>query len=337
MPSAASHGTVKYSTVFSIQFLRGFAALLVLIEHLRIESGLVPYGAVGVDLFFVISGFIIFFVTEKSQDHFLLKRVIRIVPLYWLATFAIAALTIAKPDVFNQSVFEVTHLIKSLFFIPHYNETQGLRPLLSLGWTLNYEMMFYLIFAIAMRVSHKHRFEVASLFLVLLWGLANILPLDEQAGFLFFKKSIFLEFIFGMAIARYLASQKFDHTLTTLVGIGAALCLFFYVTLWLPTGIRIIDNGIPAAILFCACLLGENIFQRHASTRAISSFGGNISFALYLSHIYFIGLFARLLDLQGAALWAICFAVIPIAAWLIFNFIEHPMTNFLRRRFLQKS
>ncbi len=228
---------VERKTINSIQFLRGAAALLVLVEHLRIESGLYPYGAVGVDLFFVISGFIIFFVTESDQRNFFLKRIIRIVPLYWLVTFAIAAITIAKPSLFNSASFGVAHFFWSLFFIPHYTEAQGLRPLLALGWTLNYEMMFYLLFAAGMAISHKWRFEITSLLLLGLFLIANALPIGPTHGFSFYGDAIILEFIFGMARAKHLHRQPVTSRVAMLSLVTVTLALFLIVTIWRPTGV----------------------------------------------------------------------------------------------------
>ncbi len=325
---------VERKTINSIQFLRGAAALLVLVEHLRIESGLYPYGAVGVDLFFVISGFIIFFVTESDQRNFFLKRIIRIVPLYWLVTFAIAAITIAKPSLFNSASFGVAHFFWSLFFIPHYTEAQGLRPLLALGWTLNYEMMFYLLFAAGMAISHKWRFEITSLLLLGLFLIANALPIGPTHGFSFYGDAIILEFIFGMAIAKHLHRQPVTSRVAMLSLVTVTLALFLIVTIWRPTGVRIIDNGIPAAIMFVALLSSEALFSTSTTLQRISIVAGSVSYALYLIHIYFLGALSRLFDLTGWSLWIASLLVIPLAAWLTYRFVETPMTKWLRARLL---
>ncbi|RBP77900.1 peptidoglycan/LPS O-acetylase OafA/YrhL [Rhodobacter sp. 140A] len=305
-----------------------------LIEHLRIETGLRPYGAVGVDVFFAISGFIIYFVTQNDRRLFFLKRVIRIVPLYWLATFAIAAVALIKPNLLNNAAFGVSHLIESLLFIPHFTDAQGLRPLLALGWTLNYEMMFYLLFALAMTISHARRFELCLLFLLLLWGVTNLLPLPETNGISFYRDPIFLEFIFGMAIARFVHGHRLQKRSGMLMLLVLGFVVFLPITIWRPTGIRIVDNGLPAALLFAAFLLAEPLFAAIAPLRKMGVFGGEISYALYLTHIYFLGAFARLLHLHGWALWGMCLITIPLIAWAIYRFVESPITHYLRRTLL---
>ncbi|MDV4166756.1 acyltransferase [Rhodovulum sp. FJ3] len=325
---------VERQTLFSIQFLRGVAAALVLVEHLRIETGLAPYGAVGVDIFFAISGFIIFFVTREDRSNFYLKRIIRIVPLYWLATFAIAAVAVAKPSLLNNASFSISHLIQSLFFVPHFTQAQELRPLLALGWTLNFEIMFYLLFGLGMVINHKRRFEITSVLLIILWAVTNLLPLTPQDGLAFYRSPIMFEFIFGMAIARFWPVGKRASVPNTLVMLGLGIAAFLAITIWRPTGVRVVDNGIPAALIFMLFLWSEPLFSKTGLLRRASVFGGEISYALYLTHIYFLAAFARVLHLEGVTLWIVCLLAIPAIAWAVYRVVEAPMTHWLRRRLL---
>ena len=103
-----------YATKFnSIQALRGIAALFVVLEHIRFLN----CGAFGVDIFFCISGFMILFSTQKSTEHFLSKRLIRIVPFYWLMTLATYVLLLIAPGLFAQTKADPVLLVKSLFFL----------------------------------------------------------------------------------------------------------------------------------------------------------------------------------------------------------------------------
>lgn len=305
--------------------------MLVLVDHLMIESGLPNYGGVGVDIFFVISGFIIYHVTRESSRHFFAKRIIRIVPLYWLATFGVAAVALLKPNLLKTTAFGLKHFVESLFFIPHYTEVQGLKPLLALGWTLNYEMAFYLFFALAMFVSHRRRFEIASILLLCLWVGTNLLPLADTNGLIFYRDPVFLEFIFGMAIAHFVHGRRLSSRAATIALLGASMALFLALTIWSPIGVRIIDNGLPSALLFVAFVVSEPLFSGNAALRRTAIFGGEISYALYLIHMYFVAILSRLMHLHGFGLWAVALVVVPMASWLIYRFFEMPMTHWLRR------
>jgi exopolysaccharide production protein ExoZ len=125
----------------SIQILRAAAALGVLLDHAGRWLDVAPIvdiGAAGVDLFFVISGFIMVYTSERlfgqtgAPQRFLARRIIRIVPLYWtLTAFAALVLFGFGPNTLGSYLFIPTH--------------RG--PILTVGWTLNYEMMFYSLFA----------------------------------------------------------------------------------------------------------------------------------------------------------------------------------------------
>ena len=126
------------SKIDSIQLLRFLAALAVIGVHLP----LINAGGFGVDIFFFISGFIISYVTIRGRDHFLLKRIIRVVPIYWLLTFGVFGLAAIAPTLLNNTTADLVHLAKSLFFVPFDKNGSGLFPVLFVGWTLNYEMFF---------------------------------------------------------------------------------------------------------------------------------------------------------------------------------------------------
>ncbi|RYG23519.1 MAG: acyltransferase, partial [Burkholderiales bacterium] len=139
--------------LYSVQYLRAAAALLVVVAHaFSYQMGLgnplvVEAGEVGVTLFFAISGFIMVHVTGPgsfSAGDFLVRRIVRIVPLYWLFTALAASLAVLAPALFKTTVFTWPHFIQSLLFIAHEAPNRGgTSPLLSLGWTLNYEAFFY--------------------------------------------------------------------------------------------------------------------------------------------------------------------------------------------------
>ena len=142
----------------TIQYLRGFAAMLVLASHALLypltgdNLGFGRLGWLGVILFFVISGFIMVVVTGEgrfSAPAFLRRRFIRVVPMYWGATLLAALLALLVPHLFKTTVYDTGQLLMSLLFVPFYNPvSHGIHPLYKLGWTLNYEVFFYVCFAL---------------------------------------------------------------------------------------------------------------------------------------------------------------------------------------------
>ena len=149
----------------SIQALRGLAALFVVFQHIRFLN----FGAFGVDIFFCISGFMIMFTTEKSTKYFLRKRLIRILPLYYLMTLVTYLSLLLFPSMFQQTRHNLSHLVKSLLFVPFDIGGGIIQPLVRIGWTINCEMLFYLLFFIAFHISMKYRGLICSAFLTVLF------------------------------------------------------------------------------------------------------------------------------------------------------------------------
>ena len=162
--------------LLSIQTLRGIAALLVVFLHISFELSsktngsiilgfynLNSFGLLGVDIFFVISGFIIFWIhgndfqKKNAFQIFFIKRLTRIVPLYWLFTIISALILLLIPELFTKGKeFEFTHFLTSLLFFPWYNSVGEIYPILAVGWTLNIEMYFYFVFALTLFLVNSH-------------------------------------------------------------------------------------------------------------------------------------------------------------------------------------
>lgn len=264
----------------SIQLLRGIAALLVVFYHacglqlLTIGSenagnavlgGIFASGFAGVDLFFVISGFIMVWVTRRAEPglpgvgEFLFARITRIYPLWW-ATAALAAayyLFLHVPDA-NDPAWRAAlqegeatgFLVKSFLLIP-----QPDLPVLSLGWTLMHEMYFYAVFACLLLVPR------GVLPLALLgWGglvvAASLLGLSEPLAFNFLTLAIHpltMEFIFGAMVGLTLSSGLVARsgilTLVAALWFTASLCLQGDVTSYTHQWGRVLAFGIPGALL----------------------------------------------------------------------------------------
>ena len=182
-----------------IQALRFFGAIAVYLAHCYYFVFQVG-GAFAVELFMIISGYITVLATrsEEAKSSFLQKRLIRIVPLYWLLTFFMFAIIYVYPALSIGSEPVPSQLVRSLFFIPFMNSRGFDGPILGVGWTLNYEMFFYVIFLAAMLICHRHRALLAAAVctgLVLLGALVR----PENFYLRYYTNSFLLEFVMGIA------------------------------------------------------------------------------------------------------------------------------------------
>lgn len=257
-------------------------------------------GQFGVDIFFVISGFIMFYALNReavTAFEFMLRRVLRIVPLYWFMTLAFMLISLLIPSSAGQGG-NIASFALSLLFIPHENPSGiGLYPLLTVGWTLNFEMFFYLFLGLMLLVFRRTWFAacaIAMLVLPLSWGrqwpYASILT-----------SSLLYEFVFGMTVGylflkgrrRSLMRMKWHSQI-----IGALFLLAGVSIYWASnSGWQIANfDGIlffwrlgnlaphlAATALVCAALLYENSFSRLRALPLLRHLG-DISYSTYLVH-----------------------------------------------------
>ncbi|ALN73672.1 acyltransferase [Aureimonas sp. AU20] len=328
--------------IIQIQYLRGIAALMVVVFHafdlLGRETGMDnPFrvGALGVDIFFVISGFIIFVAAEKSEPRpaeFMIRRILRIVPLYWALTLLIAGVSLLRPDLLSSTVFDPKHLLASLFFVPMAHPKLGeLFPVLIPGWTLNYEMAFYLVMAAALFAPRGARAWIILAVLLLLVGLG-------QAGIAipaFYAQPILLEFglglLIGMAYRRNLRIDAGAGMIVTLVG--------FVALVWLePVELsRFLKAGLPAALIVGGAALG-----RRAPGRAghpLMLLLGDASYSLYLTQAIVLPAMAKvwsstglLLGLVGGLPFVAFLTVVAALAGIVcYRLLEKPLLGFTTR------
>ena len=328
----------------NIQILRFLAAAAVLVGHagdLFIPGSAawrsIPWSG-GVDIFFVISGFVMTYLTQGqfgaagAPGRFLLRRIIRIVPPYWLfTTLMVATVLLFGDHVRNTSVTGVS-VATSYLFVPWPRADGELNPLLSQGWTLNYEAFFYLAFAVAL-FSRRGLFWLAAAFVLM----AAVHPMLPSSLFVlkFWTAPIILEFLAGAGLGLlYLRGNRLPGWGSlALVAAGAAI---FFLTEPLAPGAfrRVVHVGLPA-LLLCASLGLAPEPQTIGPVRRTLVLGGDCSYTLYLSHTFTLN--AALiawgsggLSLPLAAMAAAIVAAL-IAAWLVYRWIERPMTDALHR------
>jgi peptidoglycan/LPS O-acetylase OafA/YrhL len=196
----------------SLQALRAVAAWLVVADHALLDitrndpaNALTPIawmlGNVGVYTFFVISGFIMLLISwddfgsQSAPTKFLRRRIVRIVPLYWLAT--IAAMMFHRVSATHGANAGPLELIQSLLFIPYRDEaSSGFYPILPQGWTLSYEMMFYVFFALALMFRRMIGLVAIGCFLC---ALTLARPVLAPAALVHLASPIVLWFVLGIA------------------------------------------------------------------------------------------------------------------------------------------
>jgi exopolysaccharide production protein ExoZ len=312
------------SKIEYIELLRFLAAACVVCVHLPPISA----GAFGVDLFFIISGFVMMYSTNFSVKNFFLKRVIRIIPLYWIFTIGVFAIAIIYPELLNNTKANFSELIKSLLFIPFNKNGTGHFPILFLGWTLNYEIYFYLIFGVCSIFFYKVRDLVCSLFLILI-----VIIFNSNQSFILgvYSNPIVVEFIFGMIAYRTLWLKKYDiHSLLLIF-----LCV---ITLSMFPQSRAITLGLPMLVIF---YIFHFFFSGKKMLNSIYYLGG-CSYSLYLTHPYiiqsvdnFTNLFNNNLTLDIFLIF-VSFSLCISFALFVFIFFESKLNKKLRS-FLSKK
>jgi exopolysaccharide production protein ExoZ len=285
-----------------LQYLRGVAALMVVyfhavlqLKHVGIESPLLPVmGEAGVDLFFVLSGFLMWITTcgkNVSPGSFMLKRLMRIVPLYWMLTISAGAVALLLPSLLKHTVFEVPHFIASLAFFPAPNPSYLgeadkellITPLLVPGWTLNYEIFFYVIFACVLFFPQRLRLALVALVFAVV-SVAGVVLGEASTVLQFYSNPIIFEFVMGIGVAILVQRQLL------LGGRTAVLLTLVFAVLMLLADYeqqvfrRALAFGIPAALIvygLCCMELGATL-RRLPYLRVI----GDASYSIYLTHVF---------------------------------------------------
>lgn len=329
----------------SIQALRGITALFIVLEHVRFLN----CGAFGVDVFFCVSGFMIMFSTHKDTAHFLTKRLIRILPLYYSMTLFTFLLLLVFPEMFSVSSANPVFLVKSLLFIPFDIGGGVIQPLMRIGWTVNCEIFFYLLFGLSLRISHKYRGLLCGVLLAGVVLAAQIFP-DTSVILSFYGNPVMLEFILG--ILCYYAAwglhslrqrgrlPRLCLPLSVLAVAGIYLGLLCTKPFVNTLGFRRpLVWGLPAVGLVLAFFLLEYYVTMPAALIKL----GDISFSLYLLHYYPVTFLDRKifdfgsctpLSLAGVA---VALGISVTLALICHTLIEKRFSGWLRQKLLSQN
>ena len=335
-----------FGSYLALQGLRAAAAFLVVIDHSIIagsDSGLLDpsyrplagfTGLLGVYVFFAISGAVMIlghgddFGRPGAPQTFMARRIGRVVPLYWLATLAVCAL---RPETVSLAT-----LIQSLLFIPH-QMTGGPYgwPLFPLGWTLQYEMLFYLLFALALGFRRP-------IGLALLAGAIAALALAAAAGLLgtdtipaYFGQPIILFFLAGILIG--LASPRLPARSRLRPGFGAALALAgaLLAGACAVAFLAGTQSSLPTAAAAGAAVLATFLCTLHGPAaadgplRKLARILGDATYSIYLSHAFLVFGLGRLvagvgLDLPFPLFLAVAMLASGLAGLALYRGLERP-------------
>lgn len=336
-------------TILAVQILRAVAAGAVVITHaqhwLSWKTGLsdaMPVlhflGAFAVCLFFVISGFIMVYTSEpmfgrpEGPKNFFLLRLVRIVPFYWIVTAAYIAGSLAFPQ-FGRS-YGLDFIAASFLFIPMLNADGDVLPIVGHGWTLNYEMQFYALFALALLAPR--RIAVASVTVALVAMVVAGQQLSPKSTVLaFWTSPVILQFVYGMLIGlAYREGLRVPKPLAVALVVGGCVLMF---------GMRAYSAEVPILVTTLAVILimsGATFgdFALEGPVWRLFALIGDASYSIYLLHsapiraalavsqrVSLDFASAPWLYVAGSLLGAIVLGMVAYYA------CERPVTRYLRR------
>jgi exopolysaccharide production protein ExoZ len=366
------------TTLNTLQALRGIAALLVVSTHVETTlrenavgtpwpsklGGLSGFGGVGLDIFFVISGFIMVYVGtryfrgEGTIKDFILRRVLRVYPLYWLVTLLLIGAATAKTllgVVRGQSLAQALdfdlqwhRLLGAVTLFPTFNEQGNVQPILGVGWTLSYEVFFYVVFALTLAVGFRWSpLIVTALFAALAFvplplgdsALGNS-ELGDSALAQFLTNPVLLEFPMGMligyAVVLGLRPPRWVVTLCLVVGLigflpGILIDFDYYY--------HYLYRGIPSALLVFGVIFWE--IQTRVKVPPFLIKLGDASYAVYLIHHVVISYLVMpvlraapsLQKIQVDILGFIIFMLASVAGVVLYQWLEQPLQAWLMKRY----
>ena len=329
--------------IISIQLLRAFACLLVLQVHVLkyIPFLHIPfYGSIGVDLFFVISGFIIASTIDKLPDQgtakqFLINRFSRVAPYYYLLTFLAIVTMFFYFHGFRH--IGLTKLLPSILFFPQRND-----PILFLGWTLDHEMFFYLVVGLSLLFIPKNRSVLAGFVFLGVVVVSNFLPHSRNETLSYFEYflSAGINYAFLLGFFSFHLKEKILLVFKP-ISITVFAILLFIVGPVIGNEIlpendmttpyrrqlvflfhsnfavsRFLIWGIPSLLVFLCFLANEERLQKHRNSLLVKI--GDASFSIYLIQGVVLFFYTRT-DLSNNVLFSyfFCTALIIVALKMV--------------------
>lgn len=354
--------TVLGSRLIGVQYLRGVAALMVAYFHLTVQ--IPAYGplmrayfghslnlSAGVDLFFVISGLIMVVATGEgtTPQDFLLRRLIRIAPLYWLMTLLVVVGFCIRPEWFHSTMVTPESIVKSLAFIPYANAGQGgeFVPILVPGWSLNFEMAFYAVFSASLLLPARYRLAAVGAVFIVYFSAVHLLEAESPPGLLNFYADLRIaEFWAGMYIGQRLQSDpqakpRFPWIYWIVIGVATLVLL---VPFEFPSEGFVVVRTFAAEVVPSSLIVWCTVRLEQGGSIRCHPFWlrvGDASYSIYLSHILTLGVVrvfwvkaglvqANVTSVAGFLL--VSMLVVGAVGAAVYLLIEQPVLQFMRAR-----
>ena len=319
-------------TLYSIQYLRALAAVAVVVFHAAERTGLhFTIGAAGVHVFFVVSGFIMVIISDGCAVgplDFFRSRLLRVAPAYWAATLVMIAGGVV--GLFPNLKLGLAHTLGSLLFVPVVSPSTGeLSPPLVQGWTLNYEMFFYAVFALILFLKTSARLPTLAFTFSLLVIVG--LYVDTQNPIVgFYTAPLILELVAGAALAKLFQAGRVPSASAGLAIVGISLAGFAAIeifSLWF-------DAWTLGPLAFLLVLGGLSIETgSKLPTIAALTYLGDSSYSIYLWHTFAISVVVKIglsLGVPPAILLLIATVLGTIVGIAGFECFERPVQQFIR-------
>jgi peptidoglycan/LPS O-acetylase OafA/YrhL len=317
----------------TIQVLRAIACIYVMLSHLflyfkslfpgTVLASLFVNGYSGVDIFFVISGFVIYISTKGTKPgviafiSYLKKRFVRIFPIYWIAFILFLFINTSLDDL------SITNLISAFFLLPYHT------PVFDISWTLSFEIYFYIVFGIAILRSDFIVLPIAIFLLATIYFIlstvgsnTSLLPLHQLAG------SRVLEFFLGVIAGIFYKKIPISFAYIFVV---SGLFFFFSRNIFSNT---IYNFGIPSMLIVMGATKIETV--KKISFPKIILLIGNASYVIYLIHNPFLRdtILSKLAKLSLLTKFNFCLLnILTVAVGIIIHqYIEAPLIKYLNRK-----
>ncbi len=321
-------------TLYGIQYLRAAAALAVVVFHAAERNDLhFAIGAAGVDVFFVVSGFIMTAISDQrpmAPVAFLRDRLLRIAPSYWIVTgiMVFGALV----GLFPNLRLDLGHVVGSFLFVPVPSPNGGhLWPVLVQGWTLNYEMFFYLLFAASLLLRPRLRLPFLLAILAIIVAAGILLPAENPRA-RFYTEPLVLEFAAGALLAKlrtrgYLPPPPVGSLLACVSIAGFAAVHF----------LKLEFDALTCGPLATALVAGVLSIESGGRLPRIpgATYLGDASYSIYLWHTLAISVVMK----AGAAagIPALAIAAVGVIAGIIvgamaYECVEKPLRSLVKGR-----
>lgn len=325
-----------------LQVLRAYGAFSVFTSHFFGDYN-IPIitmgGQLGVAVFFVISGYLLIITTAGDMKYFLAKRMIRLLPLYYMLTVSLIILWSIKPEYLHTSIIDRESVIKAFLFIPNRIKGEGdrllIQPILPIAWTLYLEVFVYIVYFLVygMTANHNCTGKIVVVILAILHIITELTGTDNVYLSIYGSK-VMLYFMMGMIIALCLPKDNMSkQKRINIVSVGIGLACFLlaeqcygqisYIKIIFVTGMFL---GI---ITYTRSYIFPTLFVKF----------GDISYSFYLLHYFAIKFFARILHTEHienvgiiCVLFVTCFLFTTGLSYVSWQLVECRFGNYLRKK-----